>query len=407
MGTSIYLDTARLGQMCRKAQTADRDFARLAGEEGCSLYFEQFLRWGYDHLPRSCRRRFTGLSDWSGVTALKARLKRLMQIPQKRKLLLANRSAQLVHLAARLLCFHCDNILVTDMFWPAYREILEAECRKTSKSITTVPLRQAILSDGANEAEVIDLLASQYHSEDCGGLFLSEVTFEGIRIPVRRLVQRANAFRPPRFVVVDAAQALNHAPPQLDREYCDFLIAGSHKWLRAYQPMGFGFCCRPHTESGIIDTSRQMIAERQSEDPLLRFTEQLESGSVERFSETVNVGPMFTAMAAATQALTTKPHKRAEFRAQRRNADRLALGAHRAGWRALRPKPELRTGILLLEAQRPNTRDAPVERIRSAFRQAGVALTAYSGGIIRTSFLPEAMKATHLHRIRAALQKCA
>ena len=43
----LYLDTARLGRMCPEAQAADRDFARLAGEEGCSLYFEHFLRWGF------------------------------------------------------------------------------------------------------------------------------------------------------------------------------------------------------------------------------------------------------------------------------------------------------------------------------------------------------------------------
>jgi selenocysteine lyase/cysteine desulfurase len=407
MGISIYLDTARLGQMCRKAQVADRDFARLGSEEGCSLYFERFLRLGYDYLPRSDRRCFKGLSDWSGVASLKVRLKRLLEIPQERKALLANRSAQLVQLAARLLCHRCENILVTDMFWPAYLEILAAECRRTSTSITTVPLRQAILRDGVSPRELIDILVSQYYSKHCDGLFLSAVTFEGIRIPVRHVVQSVNASRPPCFVVVDAAQALNHAPLRLDREYCDFLVAGSHKWLRAYQPMGFGFCCRQHSEPWIVDTCRRMMADRQLDDPLLHFTEQLESDTVEAFSETVNVAPMFTATAAAGQALTTGLCKRVEFRVQRRNADQLALGARRAGWRLLRPKSKLRTGILLLEARRQSTREAPVDRIRSAFRRAGVALTAYDGGIIRASFLARPLKATHLDRIRRALQKCA
>ena len=407
MGTTIYLDTARLGQMCRKAQAADRDFARLAGEEGCSLYFEQFLRFGYDHLPRSYRRRFTGLSDWYGVASLKRRLKRLLEIPQKRRVLLANRSAQLVQLAAHLLCLRSDNILVTDMFWPAYLDILAAECRRTSKSITTVPLRRAILCDGVTQEELIDLLVSHYHAQHCDGLFLSEVTFEGIHIPVRHVVRRINVRRPPGFVVVDAAQALNHAPPQLHRDYCDFLVAGSHKWLHAYQPMGFGFCCRQYSEAFIVDTARQMIADRQLDDPLFRFTNQMESEAVQPFSETVNVGPMFTAMAAAGRAISTRQVKRTEFNVQRKNADRLALGAARVGWRLVRPKPELRTGILLLEAQKQSTREAPVDQVRNAFRQAGVALTAYDGGIIRTSFLPEVLKATHLDRIRRALRKCA
>ena len=57
MHTRLYLDTARLGRMCPEAQAADRDFARLASEEGCSLYFEHFLRWGYTALPPSLARR--------------------------------------------------------------------------------------------------------------------------------------------------------------------------------------------------------------------------------------------------------------------------------------------------------------------------------------------------------------
>jgi hypothetical protein len=40
MTSCLYLDTARLGRMCPEAQAADRDFARFAGDEGCSLYFE-------------------------------------------------------------------------------------------------------------------------------------------------------------------------------------------------------------------------------------------------------------------------------------------------------------------------------------------------------------------------------
>ena len=62
----LYLDTARLGQMCPEAQAADRDFARLAGEEGCSLYFEEFLRCGFTVLGAASRRRFAGLAAWAG-----------------------------------------------------------------------------------------------------------------------------------------------------------------------------------------------------------------------------------------------------------------------------------------------------------------------------------------------------
>ena len=104
MSTCLYLDTARLGQMCPEAQRADRDFARLAGEEAGSLYYDHFLRSGFFSLPPSLRSRYPGLSDWSGVPSLKSRIKIALGLPRARPLLLANRSAVLVRLACRRLC---------------------------------------------------------------------------------------------------------------------------------------------------------------------------------------------------------------------------------------------------------------------------------------------------------------
>ena len=247
----LYLDTARLGQMCPEAQAADRDFARLAGEEGCSLYFEEFLRCGFTVLGAASRRRFAGLAAWAGVSSLKRDLKTLAGLAVDRKVLLASRSAQLVQLAASLLCARCENILVTDMIWPAYREILTAECNRTGRSITTVPVRQAVLQDRIGKEQLVELVASQCQAQHCDGLLLSAVTFEGVRLPVPEICQRIRASSGLGFVVVDGAQALSHAPLELDHEHCDFLVAGSHKWLRAYQPMGFGFAAarRPKAPS--------------------------------------------------------------------------------------------------------------------------------------------------------------
>jgi hypothetical protein len=159
MYTRLYLDTARLGRMCPEAQAADRDFARFASEEGCSLYFEHFLRWGYTALPPSLARRYLSLSFWAGVTAFKNDLKTVLCLPRQRKVLIANRSAQLVRLAARLLCQRCENILVTDTEWPAYMNTLAAECQRTGRRLTTVPMREAILRDRIGQDEAIDRLA--------------------------------------------------------------------------------------------------------------------------------------------------------------------------------------------------------------------------------------------------------
>ena len=295
MPTSLYLDTARLGRMCPEAHAAARDFARLASEEGCSLYFEHFLRWGYTALPPTLARRYPGLAFWAGVPAFKNDLKTVLCLPRQRQVLVANRSAQLVRLAARLLCRRCENILVTDMEWPAYTKALAAECQHSGRILTTVPMREAVLRDKIGLEEAIDRLAGHYHRHDCDGLFLSAVTYHGVQLPVRQLVEALGPGARPRFVVVDGAQALNHVPLGLADEYCDLLLAGCHKWLRAYQPLGLAFCCRRSSERFVAENQQEMLASGELDDPLLTFTAQLEHEATESYSETVNLSPMFTA----------------------------------------------------------------------------------------------------------------
>jgi selenocysteine lyase/cysteine desulfurase len=160
-------------------------------------------------------------------------------------------------------------------------------------------------------------------------------------MPVREVCEQISAqSRRPRFVVVDSAQALNHAPLGLNRDYCDFLVAGSHKWLRAYHPMAFGFCCSRDSKDMIVRRCRQMFGKRELDDPLLAFTQQLETNTLEAFSETVNVAPMFTATAAAASVLHSNQCRVDGLAAQLENAERFAEGTTRTGWRLLRPQPE-------------------------------------------------------------------
>jgi hypothetical protein len=95
MPTSVYLDTARFGQMCPRARQADRDFARLASEEGCTAYFDRFLRCGFFSLPDRHQTRYSGLYDWAGVASLKRDLAQLAGLPLDREVYLASRSASL------------------------------------------------------------------------------------------------------------------------------------------------------------------------------------------------------------------------------------------------------------------------------------------------------------------------
>ncbi|NLX97810.1 MAG: aminotransferase class V-fold PLP-dependent enzyme [Rhodopirellula sp.] len=407
MASTLYLDTARLGRMCPEAQAADRDFACLASEEGCTLYFEQFLRWGYTALPHSLGRRYPGLSFWAGVTAFKNDLKTVLCLPRKRHLLVANRSAQLVRLAARVLCSRCENVMVTDMEWPAYMNALTVECQRKGRLLTTVPIREAILRDRIEQVEVIDRLLGYYRRHDCDGLFLSAVTFQGVQLPVRQLVQTLGDRDKPRFVVLDAAQALNHIPLGLGEEYCDLVLAGCHKWLRAYQTLGLAFCCRRPAERLIAEAYTDMRKRGELDDPLLAFTNQLETETTDCYSETVNLAPMFTAAAAVRRMLGSSRAKRDELLAQMANADRLVDMASQAGWQPTRPALPMQSGILLLDPRRQDTRIAPANVIRERFLAFGVALTVYDGGTVRASLPDRAFGGAELDLLQTAFCRCA
>ena len=78
-----------------------------------------------------------------------------------------------------------------------------------------------------------------------------------------------------------------------------------------------------------------------------------------------------------------------------------------SGWRPWKPSQTLQTGILLLEAKSPDTRTARIETLRQRFLTAGIALTAYAGGLIRAS-LPDHLLGGQDHDLlRAALCRCA
>jgi len=150
-----------------------------------------------------------------------------------------------------------------------------------------------------------------------------------------------------------------------------------------------------------------MLAEGELDDPLLDFVWQLETGNPKSFSETVNIAPLFTAAAAIRRMFASRHSKREELACQSATAEKVAEQAPGTGWNPVQPAEQLRTGILLLEAKDPETWLAPVERLRERFRRLGVALSAYDGGIIRTSLPSKPLGDRHLNLLDAALCRCA
>ena len=258
-------------------------------------------------LPRNLRGRYPGLAFWSGITAFKRDLRTTVVLPPDRQVLVAGRSAQLVRLAAKALSLRCENILITDMEWPVYVEAVAAECRLRRKKLTCLPIQERLFGGELGGDQLGHEIGRYYRSEGCDGLFLSAVTYRGVRLPIREVVDALDSSNRPRLVVVDAAQAINHIPLGRDAASYDLILAGCHKWLRAYHPLGLAFCGRAQSERFIVKLSRTMLSDRELDDPLLRFAAELESGDGNRFSETVGLAPLFTAAAAVRSAPSFEP----------------------------------------------------------------------------------------------------
>ena len=166
-----------------------------------------------------------------------------------------------------------------------------------------------------------------------------------------RVVRRQTSLR---FVAVDAAQALCHVPLRLYEQNCDFLIAGCHKWLGAYYPMGMAFYGRPESIDYVDRTLRGCHWHGVVDDPLLRFLAELEGDRSQPSGETVNLTPLFSCHGAVIDACSR--HVTTDLGCRQRNANCLLAPAFECGWYPLVPTEEFRSGILLLQSTSPDIR---------------------------------------------------
>ena len=258
---------------------------------------------------------------------------------------LAGRSAVLMRLVARAMFRRCRRVLHTDLEWPAHLATLESERRRAGREAVALPVRDLVFREGVDAAELATLVAERYRRDGCDGLFLGAVSHDGVRFPLPELA-RAMAYLPsPRFVAVDGAQALGHAPAA---DFpCDALLGGGHKWLRSGRPLAMAFAPRPGSRGLIRAIAGEMEASGELDDPLLGLARQLESGSPEPYGSTAEPSALFcTAAAIAGGQLGSG----ADFPTLIENASTLAEAATGTGWRPVAPAPALRSGILLLRA---------------------------------------------------------
>src|SRR5436190_1872178 len=107
-----------MGVISPAAERAGQAFLSLMGSEGCSPCFEAFLREGTAAWPLPLRERHPGLADWPGLASFKGMVRTFAGLTSPCEVLLANRTAHLMRLAARLLFHSRKRVLTTDLEWP-------------------------------------------------------------------------------------------------------------------------------------------------------------------------------------------------------------------------------------------------------------------------------------------------
>jgi selenocysteine lyase/cysteine desulfurase len=301
----------------------------------------------------------------------------------------------------------CSNVLFADCCWAAYQSELCDAAARVNRNVTGVNVRDAILSDQVGPEEVIRLVVQRYEHSQCDGLFLPAVDNLGVRLPIREIVAACEAIRKPRFVLVDGAQALGHLSNIDCHDVCDIFLAGCHKWLRAYLPLGIAIFGKARSREWI----QHALAGREFidsvDDPLLRFTRELETDSAGRFSETVNITPLFTCRAAIADALSDQNTRHDRWKDQLSNAEEVRKIADLTSWRVRSPASSMRTGILLLDRNDRCGDTMNAGAIRKALADHKITVSTYETGTIRLSMPQRPLLADELEQLANTLARIA
>lgn len=373
MSDTLYLDTARLGLMSPSAQQLQNSFARLAGDPHGLLYFSDFLALGMEGCPADWRQRFQGLAAWRGLEGLTRSVRRLTRAPQDSDVLFASRSATLMEIATQRLASVCQRVLTVDLLWPPYRRTLAKRCRQTGVEMVVCPLRSVSLFDEEPKLQLADRICEAVEHNRCDGLVLPLIDHRGVTLPLdvimRRLRSRGTS---PKYVVVDASQALGQVPIELNSFGCHFLVAGAHKWVGGYHPLGVGVS---------VESMRHEIARMVKNDPLLRLTQEAIGMVTARHGETAAILPLLSA-AAAIADLT---HESVEQRLSVRQVNRRHLSTllEYSGWHPVRRTTE-RHGMLLARPPASRRYGNPQSVCRS-FGRHGISVTCYANRMVRFS----------------------
>jgi len=198
----------------------------------------------------------------------------------------------------------------------------ESLSRRTDKTFLSGSALRKVLSvfnGSANVDAVVQAFVQAYRAHDCDGLFLSDINYLGVRIPVRQIIHGLARYRRP-FVVVDGVQALGQRPVNIQALNCDLYLAGTQKWFSAYHPLRLAFVGRPDSLASIHTVRGRLSRSPEFYDPLLDFSDAIERNEFRSFGETVNLTPLMTAAGALRSLRTNRRKLERRWDARRQNA---------------------------------------------------------------------------------------
>lgn len=389
---ALYLDTARLGRMKRCAQWAVRDFARLAGEAALTLYGKNFLFDGFEILPERLKRRCPGLQTWRGIESLKRDLLECIGAPPERECVLAGRSMTLLRLSAQRLAARSTRVLISDLTWPPYAAVASRIIKQQGGKSIGLRLRAAAFSHRLCHAEIVERIVNAFLKSRCDGALLTAVTHDGIRLQLDHLIGRLRAISPTSIILVDASQGIGHVRTELGIQAADFVVAGVHKWLGAGLPLGVGF--------GTHATINEM-GQASHDDPLLSLTTRNRTGA-RAVAETVNIWPLFSCQAAASELSPAAERLPRSFAQQLRNVEALKGVLAGSPWLPVTPHASMQSGILLARHQHGRRSSGAAHSWREHFQSYGIHLTSYPTALLRLSMPGRRFAKHELARMAAA-----
>ncbi|MBI1310086.1 aminotransferase class V-fold PLP-dependent enzyme [bacterium] len=348
------------------------------------MYCEGFFREGTRDWPDTRLNDYPAFGSWEGIEPFKQQIAGRFAAETSHDVFLASRSAQLVRVAARTLFRTCRNVLTSDLNWPHWQAIVAEEAARSRQQVTIASVQDAVFNDHLTARELARLLTDTFITNECDAAFLPSVSSQGIHLPIHDLLSELKQTGQLRFALVDAAQSFSHLP-EPTTPLADVTITGCHKWLCGSLPLGIAVCGRRVIAEQIRAILETSVSSADIDDPLLRFSQQICHRSVDRYSETVNVAPLFSANAAIRSPRIDADSLQQQSSRRLDNVDAIVRATASTAWKPVEPDASLRTGIVLMRSSSRSIQSLDSDALRSRFRDHGIALSTYDRGLVRIS----------------------